>query len=72
MIIMDKEEKRMYASMFAGMKLKNEIIYTLRRGVMVGSDVIIDGEIVVMRDGKEVVLKGERLECIDGLWCVVE
>lgn len=54
------------------MKLRNEIIYTLRRGVMVGNDVILDGEIVVMRDGKEVVLKGERLECIDGRWCVVK
>ena len=54
------------------MKLKNEIIYTLRRGVMVGSDVIIDGEIVVMRDGNEVVLKGERLECLGGLWRVVK
>ena len=69
---MNTEEKRMYASMLAGMKLKNEIIYTLRGGMMVGSDVIIDGEIVVMRDGKEVVLKGERLECIDGLWRVVK
>lgn len=69
---MNTEEKRMLASLFAGMKLRNEIIYTLRRGVMVGNDVILDGEIVVMRDGKEVVLKGERLECIDGRWCVVK
>ena len=69
---MDNEEKRMFAALFEGMKLKNEIIYTLRGGMMVGSDVIIDGEIVVMRDGKEVVLKGERLECIDGLWRVVK
>lgn len=69
---MNTEEKRMFAALFEGMKLKNEIIYTLRRGMMVGSDVIIDGEIVVMRDGKEVVLKGERLECLDGLWRVVK
>lgn len=69
---MDNEEKRMFAALFEGMKLKNEIIYTLRGGMMVGSDVIIDGEIVVMRDGKEVVLKGERLECLDGLWRVVK
>lgn len=62
----------MLASLFAGVKLRNEIIYTLRRGVMVSNDVILDGEIVVMRDGKEVVLKGERLECIDGRWCVVK
>lgn len=62
----------MFAALFEGMKLKNEIIYTLRGGMMVGSDVIIDGEIVVMRDGKEVVLKGERLECLDGLWRVVK
>lgn len=62
----------MLASILSGVKLRNEIIYTLRRGVMVGSDVIIDGEIVVMRDGNEVVLKGERLECLDGLWRVVK
>lgn len=69
---MDNEEKRMFATLFEGMKLKNEIIYTLRGGKMVGNDVIIDGEIVVIRDGKEVVLKGERLECLDGLWRVVK
>ena len=69
---MNTEEKRMFAALFEGMKLKNEIIYTLKGGVMVGSNVIINGEIVVMRDGKEVVLKGERLECIDGLWRVVK
>lgn len=69
---MDNEEKRMFAALFEDMKLKNEIIYTLRGGMMVGSDVIIDGEIVVMRDGKEVVLKGERLECLDALWRVVK
>ena len=62
----------MFAAIFDGMKLKNEIIYTLKGGVMIGSNVIINGEIVVMRDGKEVVLKGERLECLDGLWRVVK